>query len=229
MLSAPAGSITNQLPSTGEFMTFQHRVDEIAREAVHATGRYRLRKPSEVEIERMEAACISQISALYELNFAHAELGAYAATATYRAIVAEEDARRLTDQLSEMVAYLELAETASMGGAEEARAALTKLAGMRNAIMSTAVMKYGRAIALKQKASAGGKKRQEKGALVKAFAIEKYEKGGTWKTTRQASFALWSEVENEAKRVGRPMTTTQGPTTIYGWLLRHKNSTRSAS
>lgn len=207
-------------------MNVQDRANNIARKAVVATKTDRLRLPAEGQNERIEAECIAEIAALYEQRLTPQEVCFYAASETYRAIAAEADAVRLNSYLLELYEALDLAKAASTENAEDSRAALAQLAEQGRTLVSKAV-EYGQSIAVKQKASVAGKKRQAKSALVKAFAIQKYE-SDSWKSTRQASIALWPVVQAEAWRIGQSMTPTQGPQTLYGWLLEHNKSTLSA-
>ena len=205
----------------------QAQAEKIVHAAVNAARRRRLRDVFGETDDTAKAACIAKLEALYAQGLTPAEAYAHAAELTYRAIAAEEDARGRSAQISRMLDDLDIAEAASNGTPQEMREALTKFGANHRTFVSMAVA-YGQSINAKHTASAGGKKRQEKGALVKAFAIQQYDLG-TWKSTRQASLALWPSVEVKAQQIGRPMTSTQGPATLYGWLLAHNKSTLSAS
>jgi len=201
-------------------MNLQNCADVIAREAVAAINKFGLRRPPEGAIERIETECIEKIAALYVQNSTSIESSVHAASATYRAIRAEGRAEGLEEQLFSIFSDIHLIETTDASNVHEVQAVLVKLKEKRRSYISIAV-KYGQSIEAKQKASAGGKKRQEKSALVKAFAIQEYD-SKKWRSTRQARTTLWPAVQAEANRVGWAMTPTQGPETLYQWLLEHK-------
>lgn len=208
-------------------MTVQDRAEEIAHAVVKASLRQRLRNAFGETDDTAKAACVAKLEALYAQGLTPAEAYAHAAQLTYRAIAAEEDAKTRNNQISRMLDDLEIAEAASTGTPQEMQAALTELGANRRTFVSMAV-ELGQSVYAKQKASAGGKKRQEKSAVVKAFAIEQYEQR-SWKSMRQARNALWPVVQTKAQEIGWVMSTTQGPETLYDWLRAHKKSTRSAS
>lgn len=208
-------------------MNVQDRADEIARKAIAASGKYRLRQPASEDAEKSKTECIAQLVVFYKKNLTLSEACLHAASTTYRAVEAEVEAKRLSAQISKMLDALDLAEAASSGSVQESRQALAKLAEQRNTLISMAVA-FGQLINTKQKASAAGKQRQVPSATIKAFAIEQFEQG-RWKSINQAAQALWPSVQAKAKQIGWIMSETGGLKTLYRWLLDHKKHTPSAS
>lgn len=207
-------------------MDIQDRAEQIVRKAIAASGKYRLRLPPPEQAEKAKSDCIVEIAALIaQQGLTLEQAFVHAARATYRAVEAEGDRDRTREAMARMLDALDLAEAASTGTPDQARAALASLAKQRTLISSA--VEIGQAIHAKQRASAAGKARQKSSALLKAFAIEEYERG-SWKSIRQARDALWPIVQAKAQEIGCPITATHGPETVYGWLLARNKSTRSA-
>ena len=207
-------------------MDLLDRAEQIARKAIAASGKYKLRQPPVEQVEKTKSDCIVEIATLFAKGFTLDQASLHAALATYRAVEAEAGAARLGQHIARMLDALDLAETAVTGTPEQAREALAALSKQRATLISTAV-EMGQSINAKQRAVAAGKARQAPNAQLRAFAIEQFE-GGRWKSTRQAGASLWPLVQAKAQEIGYPLTPTQGPTTLYQWLLAHNKTTRSA-
>lgn len=167
------------------------------------------------------AECLEQLTDLLTTELSGSELARFAAGATYKANLHIAQADNFTEALSTLLEAIK-----SDDSPQNLRKALTKLE-KENPVVCVGV-DLGQIIGRTLKASDAGKKSKTKIELVKAYAIDLFA-AGAWKSTRKARDELWPQVQAEAKRMGWAVTTTQGPETLYQWLLEHKKSTPSAS
>lgn len=201
-------------------MDIQARADAIALIAVKNTLKKTLRQPPGLPF-LSAAECVEQLTDLLAAELKASELARFAALATYQVNLYREQANTFTAALSTLLESIQSDESPT-----NLRKVLAKLEKENPAVWVG--VDLGQIIGRTLKASDAGKKSKTKIDLVKAYAIDLFAEG-TWKSTRKARDALWPQVVAEAKRVGWGVTTTQGPETLYQWLLEHKKSTSSAS
>jgi hypothetical protein len=75
-------------------------------------------------------------------------------------------------------------------------------------------------------AKKGGEASAQKSRALKALTIRLYEAGGEWTSLSKARDEIWPQVKAEAVGLGRPMTDSRGPKTVYDWLREYKKSVR---
>jgi len=74
-------------------------------------------------------------------------------------------------------------------------------------------------------AKSGGDSSAESVNQLKKFATDLFD-AEHWESVSKARHAIWPKVKDESKRLGRPLTDTRGPATLYEWLLHHKKTIR---
>lgn len=209
-------------------MDLQTRLDEIALQAIMERAKTALRLPDD-RGSPDGTACLDQICKLLESELDPSGMTKYAATCTYRAVYHEQRSTTLLKQLSEIVGTLERAETGAGGNVKSAIDALQEIVTKGHPLIASAVS-HGRQIERKVKASASSKRSKDKMEEVKRFALQRYKNGiGKWKNPSQARRRLWPDVFEKAKLVGWKVSETEGPETLYRWLLEYEKRTRSAS
>ena len=205
-------------------MDLQTQADNIALEAINLTFGFGLRpRPDE---KKIFDNCISDLEQLIQRELTPAQLVAYAAAVTYRANVFKHQARKLSERLIANADAIEVLQNASIGNADDANDVLVSLHEINSRTVMRAVG-YARILERKVNASAASKKGKQKSEQIKDYAIELF-KSGTWKNPSQARFKLWPQVKAKSVELGKPLTDSQGPITLYKWLLKYQKSTLSA-
>ena len=199
-------------------MSIQKAADQIVMDALDAGMRRGLRGQSPGEVEDRKAACIDRLKTLFLTENATA-LAVYASDATYRANLFGQIATDLRDILNKFVDQIAHLEEALPGDASVARDALSRLHLDGLSLVSRAV-ESGRILGLRVRASASGQMTRSPKRVVRDFAVQLYSKG-TWKNPSDARWKLWAVVQAEAKRLGCPLSETEGSVTLYRWLLAH--------
>lgn len=204
-------------------MNIRKRADQIALKAIKENLKTGLRRPPG-DPETRTADCLEELKELLASNLDASELSAHAAAAIYRANYFEEKAVSFDAAISDFLDTVRLVESKAIT-AKSLRAAVAKL-HRQHPIVGIAV-DLGQRVEKTLSASAASKKGKEKANQIKDYAIGLF-RSGTWKNPSQARHALWPQVRAKAIELGKPLTDTQGPETLYQWLLAHK-STPSAS
>lgn len=194
-------------------MDIQERADAIAVIGVKNKLKKSLRQPTGLP-HMSVAECLEQLTDLLTAELTVSELARFAAGATYKANLHMAQADNFTEALSTLLESIK-----SDDSPQNLRKALTKLE-KENPVVWVGV-DLGQIIGRTLKASEAGKKSKGKIELVKAYATGLYDTG-TWKSTRNARDQLWPQVLAEAKRVGWAVSLSEGPETLYKWLLEHK-------
>jgi hypothetical protein len=194
-------------------MEIQARADAIALIGVKNTLKKTLRQPPGLPVLSM-AECVDQLTELLTTELETVQLARFAAIATVQANLHREAENNLHTAFSALSAAIQSNESP-----QQLKQMIAKLE-KENPVAWVGV-DLGQIISRKLKASDASKRSKQKSALVKAYALDLFDKGD-WKSKSQARNSLWPKVQAEAKRVGWAITTTQGPETLYGWLLAHK-------
>lgn len=194
-------------------MDIQARADAIAMIGVKNILKKTLRQPPVLPMLSM-ADCVDQLTDLLTTELTQTQLARFAAIATIQASLHREAANSFNQTLTSLAASVQANESP-----QNLKKMLAKLE-KENPVAWVGV-DLGQIIGRKLKASDASKQSKQKSALVKAYALNLFD-AGNWKSTSQASKRLWPEVLAEAQRVGWAVTATQGPKTLYQWLLDHK-------
>ncbi len=205
-------------------MDIQARADAIALIAAKNTLKRTLRQPPGIPLMSV-ANCVEQLTNLLVAELKASEMARFAAIATYKANLYREQVNTFTAALSTLLESVN-SDASTAVRSKNLRRALVKLEAEHPLVWVG--VDLGQIIGRTLKASDAGKKSKTKSDLVKAYAIDLFA-ARTWKSTRSAKDALWPLVLAEANRVGWSVAPTQGPLTLYKWLLAHKKSTLSAS
>ena len=194
-------------------MDIQARADAIALMGVKNRLKKTLRQPPGLPFLSM-AECVDQLTELLTTELTPVELARFAAIATVQANLHREAENNLHTAFSAVSAAIQSNESP-----QKLIKILAKLE-KENPVAWVGV-DLGQIISRKLKASDASKKSKQKSALVKVYALNLFD-AGNWKSRSQASKRLWPKVLAEAQRVGWLVSATQGPKTLYQWLLDHK-------
>jgi hypothetical protein len=172
------------------------------------------RKKSPISKEQFERDR-NELVAFFQANFNHAEMQvagsllAMEVRALRQTVATNLDTANELQSLVAMVRKVNSDLEAKLGAIAEEAARL----GLHHGIKAGGV----------QMARKGGNASAEKMRTIKAFAVKLFD-DGTWKNTSAAAVAIWDQVKAESVRLGRPLTDTRGPQSLYGWLLKHKKT-----
>lgn len=208
-------------------MDLDQRADAIAMQAVKDVAGTGLRALSPSDRTQRIVDCLDTLSRLLESELDSGDLARFAAAALYRANYCLDRLLAHENSLDVFLTEIEQANQGRTGRTAKINAALAKLNRHGHPLVSVAIER-GQAIGASLRASEGGRRGKAKTNAVHAYAVRRYLEG-KWKNPRQASLALWSDVQEEAKRLGTALSVDRGPSTLYGWLLKAKKNTTSTS
>ncbi len=208
-------------------MDLVQRADNIAMAAIKDNSKTGLRALSPIDREQRIHDYLDELAQLLENELDSDGILRFAAAAVYRANLNLTGLLAYQNSLDIFLTELETADQGRKGRTDKIKVAIAKLQRQGHPLVSYAIERS-QTIGASLNASVSGKRGKTVEAQIKAFAIGLYD-ARTWKNPSHARHSLLDQVKKEAKRLKRPMSDTEAPTTVYRWFLEHSKSMRSTS
>lgn len=209
-------------------MELKKRLDDLALQAIKNSAGSGLRAISTVTADQRQIDCLDGMAALLQQELDLEALSRFAATAVYLSNYQLHRTLAYEKSIDDFLTAISVPPTRSRSKAIIIEEALLKLDRTGHSLVTVLVAGAQDTIRT-LKASSNSRKSKSANASIEAFACQLYEAKEAWPSRSNARDKLWPQVQAEATRRGRALSTLSGPTTLYRWLSKSDKRRASAS